>query len=415
MTEPKRTARQRPVTKPVTQNTDASPTKKRAQVAATAGQTPSADKGDDATDGSAAKKAPAKAKAVKRTARSPKSGAPKADSAKSAKKAGDRDKPKAARSAAAKRRPARSGSASATKSRTASKPTKSGDGGKPPAARPRTGTSTPKQAKPAGAPKPVATAKASPSKTKPREEPSGPDTTAPARARRARRGLPDPGFASAYRHRLYQLHEWLWRGDGAGYERLPTHGVVGLDELTLPKTRLVEAYPDRPSPARLVDWTVDALPMRPERLTFIDLGSGRGRVLMEAAKHPFQEVIGVEVTRELHETALMNLRHWPRWRLACRNVTLVNGDVGQFDLPRRNIVLYLFRPFTERLMMAMARKATAVARAGHEVFVIVVDPKHAMPFNESPIFETITPPSSVRRRLRWQSPYAIAFFRANLP
>lgn len=304
----------------------------------------------------------------------------------------------------------------------------SGDEDKAPAARANATPGQPKQptaqAKTSGAPmsaKGAAKARARPRSAK--DTPAGGAPAAAARSaagastrapRQPRQGLPDPGFTSPYRRRLYQLHEWLWRGDGASCERLPTHGVVSLDDLTLPKTRLVEAYPDRPSPARLVDWTIDALPMRPERLTFIDLGSGRGRVLMEAAKHPFQEVIGVEVTRELHETALMNLRHWPRWRLACRNITLVNSDVGQYDLPRRNIALYLFRPFTDRLMMAVARKATAVARAGHDVFVIVVDPKHALPFNQSPIFEALTPSTSVRRRLRWQSPYSVAFYRANL-
>src|SRR3981081_102097 len=42
--------------------------------------------------------------------------------------------------------------------------------------------------------------------------------------------------------------------------------------------------------------------------TFIDVGSGKGRVLFVAAGDPFRKGIGVEVSNALHDDALANLK-----------------------------------------------------------------------------------------------------------
>ncbi len=41
--------------------------------------------------------------------------------------------------------------------------------------------------------------------------------------------------------------------------------------------------------------------------TFIDLGSGKGRVLLMASEYPFQKIIGVEFMPELHRAAQKNI------------------------------------------------------------------------------------------------------------
>src|SRR6478609_9761998 len=40
--------------------------------------------------------------------------------------------------------------------------------------------------------------------------------------------------------------------------------------------------------------------VRPDDV-FIDLGSGKGRMVLEAARYPFRRVIGVELAQPLHE------------------------------------------------------------------------------------------------------------------
>lgn len=79
---------------------------------------------------------------------------------------------------------------------------------------------------------------------------------------------------------------------------------------------------------------------------FIDLGSGMGRVVFQAAKaYEFRRVIGVELSEQLHAIAEENLvRNRPRLR--CRDIHLVASDVLEYEIPEDVTVVYLFNPFT---------------------------------------------------------------------
>ena len=50
----------------------------------------------------------------------------------------------------------------------------------------------------------------------------------------------------------------------------------------------------------------EAREIRPDDV-FIDLGSGMGRMVLEAARYPFKRVIGVELVEQLHDLARANL------------------------------------------------------------------------------------------------------------
>ena len=57
---------------------------------------------------------------------------------------------------------------------------------------------------------------------------------------------------------------------------------------------------------------------RVAEFSFVDVGSGKGLVVMLAARLPFREVVGVEMAPELHETAEQNLCPVPRRAAAAR-------------------------------------------------------------------------------------------------
>ena len=52
---------------------------------------------------------------------------------------------------------------------------------------------------------------------------------------------------------------------------------------------------------------------------FLDFGSGKGRALFVAAEHPFRQIIGVEYSREFHETAMRNVH---TYRNPAQNVSI---------------------------------------------------------------------------------------------
>lgn len=89
------------------------------------------------------------------------------------------------------------------------------------------------------------------------------------------------------------------------------------------------------------------------RFTFIDLGSGKGRVLLMAADFPFRRVVGVELLPSLHGTTQENIRKYKSDSQKCFAVESVCGDAREFDFPPEPTVLYLFNPLPEPGLVAV--------------------------------------------------------------
>lgn len=81
--------------------------------------------------------------------------------------------------------------------------------------------------------------------------------------------------------------------------------------------------------------------------TFVDLGSGKGRVLPMAADYPFKRIIGVEFMPELHRAAQKNISGFASDRQQCRQIEAVCMDARDFRFPSGPLVVYLFNPFSE--------------------------------------------------------------------
>ena len=87
--------------------------------------------------------------------------------------------------------------------------------------------------------------------------------------------------------------------------------------------------------------------------TFIDLGSGKGRVLLMAADYPFKRIIGVEFMPELHRAAQENIAGYSSDRQ--RLIESVCMDARDFEFPPEPLVAYLFNPFSESTFVAVLK------------------------------------------------------------
>ncbi len=83
----------------------------------------------------------------------------------------------------------------------------------------------------------------------------------------------------------------------------------------------------------------------PECTTFVDIGSGMGRVVLIASRLPFKQVVGVEISPALHEVARENLATYDRALQRCSDVRLVRADAADYAFPRGELALYLYNPF----------------------------------------------------------------------
>lgn len=107
----------------------------------------------------------------------------------------------------------------------------------------------------------------------------------------------------------------------------------------------------QPVPYCAVERVLDRLALGP-RDVFADIGSGKGRVVLAAARRPLREAIGVEIDADLHRIATENLRHLHG---AHAPVRLEQRDAATFDFTEVTAICF-FNPFGEATMAAVLRR-----------------------------------------------------------
>lgn len=118
-----------------------------------------------------------------------------------------------------------------------------------------------------------------------------------------------------------------------------------------------------------------------ENFTFIDIGSGKGRVLLMAADYPFRRIQGVELLPALHRVAQENLSVYKNDLQRCFAVQSVCGDARTFVFPPEPTVLYLFNPLPEAgLVEVLTNLDHSLGQYPRVVYVLYHNPalEHAM-------------------------------------
>lgn len=131
--------------------------------------------------------------------------------------------------------------------------------------------------------------------------------------------------------------------------------------------------------------------------SFVDLGSGKGRAVFLAAKAGFSRVIGVELSSEIHRTALANLSAFTRKEKAGQNIHLVCQDAIDYEFPSQNLVLFLYNPFFGEVMQAMVRNLSRfLTQQDKDLFILYRNPQCADLFDQLPELEVIASTRSYR-------------------
>jgi SAM-dependent methyltransferase len=95
--------------------------------------------------------------------------------------------------------------------------------------------------------------------------------------------------------------------------------------------------------------------------TLLDIGCGKGRIVLLASEHPFRAIVGVELNHHLARITTRNLKIWMRKPLACRKIEIVNHDIFSVDLPDGPVVLYFFNSFERELVQMLLDKLVAIS------------------------------------------------------
>lgn len=127
-----------------------------------------------------------------------------------------------------------------------------------------------------------------------------------------------------------------------------------------------------------------------EEYTFIDLGSGKGRAVLLAAGVPFQQIIGVEFSAELHAISQRNLCRWPEAEKKCRDIKLLCMDAGEYVFPHQTFVLYMYNPFERPIMQRVIDNLVKTFnQRPRRVIVMYFTPKYSDLWAETECLEKV--------------------------
>ena len=140
------------------------------------------------------------------------------------------------------------------------------------------------------------------------------------------------------------------------------------DASDLPENLRPDARHYAPTPIALFGRFVRRSRVNPRDFGFVDLGAGKGRTLLLAARAGFDPIVGVEIAPGLCQTAETNLRR--RSGGIGASPKMINGDARTAELPAGNLFVFMFNPFTGSLFEEVANRLADISREEERAVVI---------------------------------------------
>jgi SAM-dependent methyltransferase len=171
-------------------------------------------------------------------------------------------------------------------------------------------------------------------------------------------------FRQTDRKIAWLLDQWKWRWFAYRHRRQAhlnvdfdhAHGIETAMEVPLQ----VAGVPSddvargngiyRPLTEQLFRAAMASINIEAERFTFVDIGSGKGKVLFMAADLPFRRVLGIEYARALHEVAVRNIASYHSAGRQCSVIESVHADALQYEFPDGPLVLFIFNALPREVM-----------------------------------------------------------------
>ena len=145
--------------------------------------------------------------------------------------------------------------------------------------------------------------------------------------------------------------------------------------------------------SRAVDYQpTQILPLRrllkeleiPRDRVFVDLGCGKGRVLLVAAEAGFLDVRGVEFSSKLCELAAQNCAKYADRTESRAVFNIIQSDVVDYPVSDGD-VFFLFKPFDAHVLGSVLQPIVdSLAERDRQIWIIYRNPVHEAVFEECP-------------------------------
>jgi len=163
----------------------------------------------------------------------------------------------------------------------------------------------------------------------------------------------------------------------AGKEFDRKFGLSTAGEIHLPCVHDGEALWYQATAPDIFSAMISSLPREAiAHYSFVDIGCGKGRVLILAAEHGFQEIVGLEVSRELYLDARKNLELFQSSRRKGCAIRIDNVDACDYRIPASPCVLFLYNTLGPRAMRRfVAMVEESLAENPRDLFILYYNPE----------------------------------------
>lgn len=160
--------------------------------------------------------------------------------------------------------------------------------------------------------------------------------------------------------------------------RTNTNGVITGDNLKGDITTKQHATDYQPANSFVLKKIFEKLKKELEGGVFVDIGSGKGRVLIAAAEYGAKKVIGIEFDRGLVIESEKNIKQFLTRNHLGTKVELINKDAREVELTKDVNIVFLYNPFDGILLGEVLKKNKLKS-----VSYIYVNPVHRNIFEEN--------------------------------
>ena len=146
-----------------------------------------------------------------------------------------------------------------------------------------------------------------------------------------------------------------------------------LQKSEVESANLEHAVPYVPTQGRVFKALMSAIELPPGGI-FVDVGAGKGKVLLLATEYDFQKIIGVEFSARLCAIARDNIERYSKLRYPAVKPVVHHADIVDYPLSDENI-FFMYNPFHTAVMEAfLARIDQSLSANPRDAWIIYHQP-----------------------------------------
>jgi SAM-dependent methyltransferase len=179
------------------------------------------------------------------------------------------------------------------------------------------------------------------------------------------------------------LFDWRYGTDTMRWE---TRDELGATSGSLAHSRQYKATKTRPFLQLIRQLDL------PRDCNFVDIGAGKGRVLLVAAQYGFRKVVGIEFSGRLCELARKNVEVFSTKIRLASPIEVIEADATTHAFAAEDRVFFLFNPFDGVILARVLENLRrSLEQQPRRVWLIYNDPQHHDVVQAAKLFRTDGP------------------------